>query len=165
MAAHQRKKSAPKFEGVADLLTKLEKQAQEVVQRFVDKAEQSSRELKTTVRHLIAQIRKEGIYNLAAEKKTELRKLVDEVVSRAKEIEFGNFNRDHLIHEAKKNLDELVEKVQESEWVARARVTARHTKDQVLSVLSIPSQDEVVRLSRKISTLEQKMSKLTRKAA
>ena len=90
---------------LTDLLSNIEREAEKVVRRFIEKAEQSSREMKS---------------------------------------------------EARKNLSPLFD---------RAKETARQTKDQVLTVLSIPSQEDVGRLSRKITTLEQKVNKLTRKAA
>lgn len=98
------------------------------------------------------------IYSVASEK-------AEQVISRAKEIPFGPFNREALIREAKKNVEDLVEGIQSSDLFTRAKETARQTKDQVLSVLSIPSQQEVIKLSRKISSLEQRMNKLSRKAA
>ena len=116
------------------------------------------------IQQLIRQVRSDGLYSVATEKTEELRRLAEQVITRASEIDL-NFNRDSLIREAKKNLADLVWKFQASDLFARARDTAHQTKAQVLSVLSIPSQDEVVKLSRKITSLEQRMSKLTRKAA
>ena len=162
-------KAAPrKFEGIADLLAKLEVEAEKVVRRLVDKTEQSSRELKKNISALVDQVRIEGLATVATEKKDDFIRKAEEVIRHAKEIQFlslGNFNRDELIREAKKNIDEIVTKLNTSEMLARARVTAQNTKNQVLSILSIPSQSEVVKLSRKITSLEGRVNKLTRKAA
>jgi polyhydroxyalkanoate synthesis regulator phasin len=162
-------KAAPlKFEGFADLLSKLEVEAEKVVRRFIDKAEHSSRELKKGISALIEQVRTEGLATVASEKKDDLIRLAEDVINRAKEIQFlplGSFNRDEIIREAKKNLDELISRINSSEILARAKVTAVNTKNQVLSILSIPSQSEVVKLSRKITSLESRVNKLTRKAA
>jgi polyhydroxyalkanoate synthesis regulator phasin len=157
-----------KFEGIADILGKLEVEAEKVVRRLIDKTEQSSRDLKKAVRTLVGQVRSDGLATVASEKKEELLKLAEEVVGRAKEIQFlaiGNFNRDEIIREAKKNLEELISRVNTTDLLARAKVSALHKKDQMLSILSIPSQTEVVKLSRKITSLEGRVNKLTRKAA
>lgn len=162
------KASPRKFEGFADLLGKLEVEAEKVVRRFIDKAEHSSRELKKGISALIEQVRTEGLATVASEKKEDLIHLAEDVITRAKEIQFlplGNFNRDEIVREAKKNLEDLISRINSSELLARAKVTAVNTKNQVLSILSIPSQSEVVKLSRKITSLESRVNKLTRKAA
>ncbi len=170
-----RRKRAPiskalprKFEGIADLLAKLEVEAEKVVRRLVEKAESSSRDLKKGISSLIDQVRNEGLASVASEKTDDLRKLAEEVISRAKEVQFSsisNFNRDEIVREAKKNLEDLIDRLNTSELFAKAKATALNTKDQVLSILSIPNQSEVVKLSRKITTLESRVNKLTRKAA
>lgn len=162
------KTTGGKLEGFTDLLSKLEVEAEKVVRTLVEKAESSSRELKKGVRSLIEQVRTEGIASVATEKRAELVKLAEDVINRAKEVQFlnfGNFNRDEIVREAKKNLEELISKINSSEIFAKAKISAINTKDQVLSILSIPSQEEVIKLQRKISTLEDRVSKLTRKAA
>lgn len=162
-------KAAPlKFEGLADLLSRLEVEAEKVLRKVVDRAEQSSRDLKKGIQSLIDQVRTEGLVTVASEKRDEVRRIAEEVLHRAKEIQFlslGNINRDEIVREAKKNLDDLIGRISASEFVARAKVSAINTKTQVLSILSIPSQEEVVKLSRKITSLESRVSKLTRKAA
>lgn len=74
-------------------------------------------------------------------------------------------SREKLIVEARKNLNELASRVQKSDLVSRVQTRAREAKNQVFSVLSIPSQEEVVRLQRKIANLELRVTKLKRKAA
>lgn len=160
-----------KLESITDLLGKLEVEAEKVVRRIVEKAETGSRDLKKGIRTLVQQVRSEGIASVAEEKKHELTKLANEVLSKAKEVQFasignlGNFNRDEIVKEAKKNIEDIVKKINSSDLFARAKVQALNTKDQVLSILSIPSQEDVVKLSRKIVTLEGRVNKLTRKAA
>ncbi|MBI3541021.1 MAG: hypothetical protein HY073_02650 [Deltaproteobacteria bacterium] len=157
-----------KFEGIADLLSKLEVEAEKMARHLIDRAEQSSRGLKKAISALIEQIRSEGFATVANEKKEDLRKLAEEVMNRAKELQFlplSGFNRDEIIKEARKNIDELISRFNTSGLLAKAKETAIHTKNQVLSILSIPSQSEVVALSRKITTLESRVSKLTRRAA
>lgn len=157
-----------KFEGIADILAKLEVEAEKVVRRLVERAEHSSRELKKGISSLIDQVRNEGLASVASEKTDDLRRLAEDVIGRAKEVQFGsigNFNRDEIVREAKKNLNDLIGRLNASEIFAKAKATALNTKDQVLSILSIPNQSEVVKLSRKITSLEGRVNKLTRKAA
>ena len=162
-------KTAPrKFEGIADLLAKLEVEAEKVVRTLVDKAEHSSRELKKGVSDLIEQVRSEGLASVASEKRDDLRRLAEDVIARAKEVQFlslGSFNRDEIVREAKRNLEDIIGRLNSSELLAKAKATALNTKDQVFSILSIPNQSEVVKLSRKITNLEGRVNKLTRRAA
>ena len=162
------KANARKFEGIADLLAKLEVEAEKVVRRFVEKAEASSRDLKKGISTLIEQVRSEGLASVATEKTDDLRRLAEDVITRAKEIQFGNlggFNRDEIVREAKKNLEDLVTRLNTSDLFAKARATAVNTKEHFLSILSIPNHSEVIKLSRKITSLESRVSKLTRRKA
>ncbi|MBI2083277.1 MAG: hypothetical protein HYT76_06870 [Deltaproteobacteria bacterium] len=147
--AKLKNKQTQKAQGLIDLLLRLEVEAEKLVRRLVEKTEQSSRELKGQISEIVEEIRDKGIYSVASEKGEDLRKVADQVILRAKELQFGSFNRDQLIREAKRNLEDVVGKIQ----------------SQVFSVLSIPSQNDVVRLSRRITTLEKRMSKIKRKAA
>jgi hypothetical protein len=156
-----------KFEGIADLLSKLEMETEKVVRRLVDRAEHSSRELKKGIAAIIDQVRSEGLASVATGKTEELRRLAEDVIARAKDVQFlpHHFNRDDIVREAKKNLDELIDRLNACDLLAKAKATALNTKDQVLSILSIPNQSEVIKLSRKITSLESRVSKLTRRAA
>jgi sugar-specific transcriptional regulator TrmB len=156
-----------KFEGFADLLAKLEVETEKVVRRFVERAEQSSRDIKKGIAAVIDQVRSEGLASVASNKTEDLRRLAEDVIARAKDLQFlpTHFNRDEIIREAKKNLDDLIDRLSTSDLLAKAKATALNTKDQVLSILSIPNQSEVVKLSRKITSLESRVNKLTRKAA
>src|SRR5262245_2648921 len=156
-----------KFEGIADLLSKLEMETEKVVRRLVDRAEQSSHDLKKGIAAVIDQIRSEGFASVATGKTEELRRLIEDVVARAKDVQFlpSHFNRDEIVREAKRSLDELIDRLNASDFLAKAKATALNTKDHVLSLLRIPNQSEVVKLSRKITSLESRVNKLTRKAA
>ncbi|MBI2067777.1 MAG: hypothetical protein HYW02_07905 [Deltaproteobacteria bacterium] len=163
MAAKRKTKKG--LENLTDLLTRLEKEAEKVVHQLRLLAEQTSEELRTSIRGLVSQIRHDGLYSVASEKTENLRELVDDVIERAREIQSGTFSKDFLIQEARKNLEDLVERFQASELVLRARSTARQTKRQLLTALSIPSESDVEHLSRKIAHLEDRIKKLSRKAA
>lgn len=162
-------KNTLKFEGLADLFTKLEVEAEKIVRRVIEKTEKSSRDIKKGVSDLVDQVRNQGLYSLATEKKEEIRQLAEEVIEKIKKIDINidsiNTSRDKIIRDAKKNIEDLIEKVYSSELFARAKGAAESTKAQFLSILSIPTQNEVSKLSHKITTLESRVNKLTKKAA
>ena len=161
-----------KFEGLTDILNKVEIEAEKIAKRLIDRAEEASAELRNSIEDLVEKVRANGIYSIAADKKDDLerevRRLAEEVVDRARDVEllpFNAANRDRIISEAKRNLEDLRDRLNGSEWIARARVSASNTKDQVLSILSIPSQGELVKLQKKITNLEKRLNNLNKKAA
>ncbi len=161
-----------RLDGLTDLLNKLEVEAENIAKRVIDRAEEASTELRDSVEELIEKVRSNGIYTVAADTKEdierEVRRLVEDVVDRAKDVElmpFNTANRDRIIQEAKRNLEDIRDRLTSTEWLARARVSASHTKDQVLGILSIPSQGELSKLQRKITSLEKRLSTLNKKAA
>ena len=166
------KASAVKFDGLTEIINKVEVEAEKIARRIREIAEDASTELISSVEDMMAKVRANGIYNVAADKKEdlerEIRRLAEDIVDRAKDVElipFNLANRDKIITEAKRNLEELRDRLNASEWVARARVSASNTKDQFLSILSIPSQGELVKLQKKISNLEKRVNTLNKKAA
>ncbi len=156
-----------KIEGLTDLLSKLEVETERVVRRLVERAEHSSREIKKGIAHIVEQVRHEGFAAVASGKTDEFRRRVEDVVARVKDLQFlpQQFSSDEIIRDAKKNLTELVDRIQHNSFVALAKTKARSTKNQFLSMLSIPNNSEVTKLSRKITSLEGRVNKLTRKAA
>ncbi len=155
--APNKKQNRKRNEGLIELLGHLEQGAEKVVRRFVEKAEESSRDLRENILDLAGKVRKEKMGDFSH--------LLDQILEKARAIEFGRFNSDTLIREAKKNLEGLVEKIQSSDLAHRALAKAVETKGQVFSALSIPTEEDVTRLSRKITVLEKRVNKLTRKAA
>ncbi len=165
------KASARKLEGVADLFSKLEVEAEKVIRRLVDRAEQSSKDLRKGIFGVISQLKKQNlasVANAANDTKEDLLRMAEDVVAKVREIQqltFPSIKKDELIRDARRNLDEVLNKINHSEIFAKAKVRASVTKDSVFTFLSIPSQTEVVKLSRKISALENRIVKLTKKAA
>lgn len=165
------KKYAGKFEGLSDLLSKLEVEAEKIVKQFIARAEEASSDLRDSIEDLLEKVRENGIYTIASDKKDdverEFRRLIEEVVDRAKDVELLPLNalkRDKIIREAKKNLEEIGERIHAAEWIARARVSASNAKENVLSILSIPSQNEIQKLQRKITNLEKRVNSLNKAA-
>lgn len=159
-------------EQFSNILVKVEDEAEKIFKKIIQRTERSSRDLKHNLDDLLARVRANGFYTVAHETRTEIEKeikrLAEDLTHRVRDIEFlplAGVTRDKLIREAKKNLEELVGRISSSEFVARAKSQAENTKSQVLSFLSIPNQDEVERLNRKISSLEKRINTLSRKAA
>ena len=166
------KKYAGKFDTITDLLGKLEVEAEKIAKRLIERAEEASSELRQSVEEVLDKVRTHGFYSVASDKKDdferEIRRLVEDVLDRAKDVEllpFNAINRDRIISEAKKNLEEIRERINTTGWLARVRVSATNTKEQVLSILSIPSQSELTKLQRKLTNLETRISTLNKKAA
>ena len=165
-------KPAGKLDTFSDLLSKLELEAEKIAKRVIERAEEASTDLRQGIEELLDKVRTNGLYSVASDTKDdferELRRLVEDVVDRAKDVELlplHALNRDRIIAEAKKNLEELRDRLSKTDFVTRAKDSASHTKDQVLSILSIPSQGEWTKLQRKITSLEKRVATLNKKAA
>lgn len=161
-----------RFDSVSAILNKLEVEAERIARRLIERAEEASSELRGSIEDLLGKFRSNDIYSIATDRKEdferELHRLVEDVVERAKDVEllpFNAANRDRIISEAKKNLEELRVRLSAMDWVSKARMTAHNTKDQVFSLLNIPSQDELLNLQKKLANLEKRVSTLNRKAA
>jgi hypothetical protein len=67
-------------------------------------------------------------------------------------------NGEEVIRDAKRNFCDAYRWVAQSPLVHAAREVVEASKNDILSLLNIPSQDEVEMLQRKLSTLEQRMT-------
>lgn len=159
-------------EQFSNILLKIEDEAEKIFKKIIQRTERSSRDLKRNLDDLLARVRTNGLYTVAhetrAEFEREIKRLAEDLTNRVRDIEIlplTGINRDKLISDAKKNLEDLVGRITSSDLVAKARNQAEKSKSQVLSFLSIPNQDEVERLNRKISSLEKRINTLSRKAA
>ena len=111
------------------------------------------------------------LVSLASEKREdverEVRRLAEEVIGSVKEIELlsRKVNLSGVFNRVRKNLGNIVEQIGDNDLVQKAKLTLGQTKKELLGVLSIPTQDEVGKLEKKIVSLEKRLSNLTRKAA
>ncbi|HCU25935.1 MAG TPA: hypothetical protein DF383_13035, partial [Deltaproteobacteria bacterium] len=64
-----------------------------------------------------------------------------------------------------KNFSSIVSRFSDSDLLHQARLGLGRTKKGFLEILSIPTQDEVVKLEKKLVSLEKRLSNLSRKAA
>lgn len=97
----------------------------------------------------------------------EVRRLADDMISLVKEIETipGRLGVENVYRDARNNLLTLVDQLTDSGFIHRAKATLKQTRKEILTLLSIPTQDEVEKLEKKIVSLEKRLSTLSRKAA
>lgn len=160
-----------KFEEINRVVNRLESEVEVLFKKIVKKGERSSRELRRSFDDLISWAKSGDLLSRASEKRDdverEMRRLAEDVINTVKEIELipGRVNLSGVFQEARKNLGNLVEQIGDNDLVQKAKLTLGQTKKEILSLLSIPTQDEVVKLEKKIVSLEKRLSHLTRKAA
>lgn len=144
------------------VLEKFEFEVEKTVETIVRRGEKSSRLLKKNFDEIVGRISSSEIYSLASEKTEELgkevKKLADEVVAKIKRFDIKLANP--VLKEIRVNLDQFIEKLQALEVVELAKDKAQSTRRQVLSVLSIPSQEDISHLTRKVANLEKKIKTL-----
>lgn len=149
------------------VIGKLEGEVEKAVERFMKQGEKSSRVLRKNFDDILGRIGASDIYSKATEKTEELtreaRRLADEIVAKVKNFDLKKANT--VLAEIRANIDEIVEKIQSNGFVEIAKDKAINTGKQVLTLLKIPSQDEVNQLSRKVTSLEKKIKTLTKQAA
>lgn len=149
------------------VIEKLEGEVEKAVSKLMKRSEKSSQLLKKNFDEIIEKISSSDLYSKATAKKDELQKeirnLADDLVSKIKKFDLSVANP--LLKEIRGNFDQIVEKLQKTDLVHVAKDKVLTTRDQMLNVLSIPSQREVSELSKKVTTLEKKVKVLTQKAA
>jgi Mg2+ and Co2+ transporter CorA len=166
-----KKKITQRIDNINRVVNRLEGEVEGLFKKIVKKGERSRRELRRSFDDLFSWLKKGDLLALATETRDdverEVRRLADDVIQSVKEIELlptrANFTE--VFQSARKNLGSLVENLGDNDLVQRAKSTLNQTKKDLLSLLSIPTQDEVVKLERKIVSLEKRLSTLSRKAA
>ena len=91
--------------------------------------------------------------------KEEIRHLSDEILSKIYDADILR-DKDSILKDAKFSLEDIVDRVDSCNLVEKAIDTALHTKDGLLAFLNIPTHDEMVKLKRKLSRIERRMSDL-----
>lgn len=97
-----------------------------------------------------------------------IRKRVDSLIDQVGANDIGRKaiqKSEELGKEVLNNLSSTLTRLQDSEVVEYARIKANGTRNQVLSALNIPSNDEVAKLTRKLSALEKKLSTIQKHQA
>lgn len=162
---------AQKFEDINRVVNRLESEVEVLFKKIVKKGERSGRELRRSFDDLLSWVKSGDLVSLATEKRgdveREVRRLAEEVMGSVKEIELlsRKVKLTGVFQKVRKNLGNIVEQIGDNDLVQKAKTTLGQTKKELLGVLSIPTQDEVVKLEKKIVSLEKRLSNLTRKAA
>ena len=151
------------------VISKFELEAEKVLKRLVTQGRRSRQELRRNFEDLFAKI-KVGNFGLNAkgvEIEKEVRRLADEVLNRFKDIEFLPQSEavTKVFTDIRKNLTSFVEVLRENGLVEKAKHLMEDARENILVSLSIPTQKDVQKLERKITTLEKRLSTLVKKAA
>jgi hypothetical protein len=93
---------------------------------------------------------------------SEIKQLSNEILSKihCADVLAG---KEGILTEAKKSLESIVGKVESSGIVDKAVDTAIHTKDGLLAFLNIPTHEEMVKLQRRLSHLERKLTECSKR--
>ncbi|MBI2343857.1 MAG: hypothetical protein HYV02_05965 [Deltaproteobacteria bacterium] len=93
----------------------------------------------------------------------EVRDLCEEIVERIAAVPIFA-HRDDLIKEARHCLDGLVQRLNTTVLIDKALDSARHTRKELLSLLSIPTQRELKTLQQKLNRIESRLGDLQQEA-
>ncbi|MBI2335878.1 MAG: hypothetical protein HYU97_03855 [Deltaproteobacteria bacterium] len=151
------------------VIAKFELEAEKVLKRLVTQGRRSRQELRRNFEDLFAKIKggNFGLNTKGVEIEKEVRRLADEVLSRFKDIEFLPQSEavTKVFADIRKNLASFVEVLRENGLVEKAKHLVEEARENILVSLSIPTQRDVEKLERKITTLEKRLSTLVKKAA
>lgn len=160
-----------RFEKLNVIVNRLEGEVESLVKKLVHQGERSSRELRKNFDEIFSRLKKTDFFAKAQQKtdglEKEVRRLADEIVDRAKNLNLttNRFATKKFFKDARRGLDNFVGSIEKSNLVSAAKHRAENTRNEILSFLSIPSQNEVTKLEKKISTLERRLQNLSQKAA
>jgi len=169
--AHAKRSLAQGIGQINGVLNRLEREVEGLVRKIVKQGERSRKDLRKNFDELLSKLKKGEFVSIAAETREEVekevRRLGDEILSVVREIENlpGRLGVEGIYRDARKSLVHLVDQLSENGFIHRAKSTLLQTRKEVLGLLSIPTQDEVEKLERKIVSLEKRLGTLSRKAA
>lgn len=160
-----------RFNKLDRIIGKIETEFEGLFKKLIRQGEKSSKELKRNFDDVLSRLKKSNFYHRAKVKRgnleKEIHRLSEDILSKVRGLELGpsHFSGKKLLKDGRKNLDLFINKLEKTGVVSLAKNTAGNTRDGVLSLLHIPSQSEVVKLERKIGSLEKKVHVLSKKAA
>ncbi len=150
------------------VISKFELEAEKVLKRLVTQGRRSRQELRRNFEDLFAKMKVGNFVNAkGVEIEKGVRRLADEVLNRFKDIEFLPQSEavTKVFTDIRKNLASFVEVLRENGLVEKAKHLVEEARENILVSLSIPTQKDVEKLERKITTLEKRLSTLVKKAA
>ena len=103
--------------------------------------------------------------DLAMEKKAEwtkeIKKIFKDVVKNFKNLD-AHLADNALLDSVKENLNEALNRVTHSDVLENAMTKVADTKNQVFSILNIPTQTDIETLTRKVVVLEKKLKTISK---
>jgi polyhydroxyalkanoate synthesis regulator phasin len=153
------------------VINRLESEVEGLLKRLVKQGERSRKELRKNFEDLLSKIRGSDLIAFAHETREDLerevRRRAEDIVEVVKEIEkiSNRLDLGGVLQDVRRSFGDLVAFLNESGLIQTAKQTVLKTRKEVLSFLSIPTHDEVVKLEKKIVNLEKRLSHLTRRAA
>jgi len=160
-----------RLERVNRVINRFEGDVEGLIKKIVKQGERSRKEIRKNFDDILSKIGAGGIFARANETREDLerevKRLAEEVMNTVKEVE-SKLHQERLsglFQNARKNLNNVLELLSENGLVVQAKATVDNTRKEIFGLFSIPTQDEVEKLERKIVNLERRLSNLSRKAA
>jgi len=169
--AQAKRQIAHRIGQINRVINRLEDEVEGLVKKIVKQGERSRKELRKNFDDLLVKLNPSDLIAFASETRDDLerevRRVAEEIVDAVKEVELlpHRLEVGALIKDMRRGVGDIVDQLNESGLVQLAKETVLKTRKGVLSLFSIPTQDEVVKLERKIVNLEKRLSNLTRRAA
>ncbi len=154
--AHAKHRIGKRIDQINGVINRLEREVEGLVKRIVRQGERSRKDLRKNFDDLLSKIRSNDWIAFASETRDdverEIRRVAEEIVDVVKEVELIPSRLDvaSLVHDMRRGLGDIVDHLNESGFIQRAKETVLKTRKEVLNLLSIPTHDEVVKLERKI---------------
>jgi len=168
---HAKRSLVQGVEQINHVINRLEQEVEILVKKIVKQGERSRRDLRKNFDEVITRLKRSDILAVAQETREEVekevRRIAEDIVEKVKEIELvpGKINLKVVVKDMRRSFKDLLGHLHGNGLVQRAKHTVQLTKKEMLSLLSIPTQDEVIKLEKKIVILEKRLSNLSRKAA
>lgn len=101
-----------------------------------------------------------GFWDLAFKKKAQL----DGIIHTIAAADFLS-NKNHLVKEAKQNLEKCLHKIEKSDVALKAKHLAKAKGNELRSWFNVPSKRDITKLNSRLSQLEKRFKSLSRRAA
>ena len=156
---------------IQTLVHRFEHEIGSLVGKIAKKSEKSRRELSNAFEEMVMKLGSKDLAVFASDTRDGLQKqvkrLAEDILQTIRDVELlsERVNLGSLAHEMKLGVTNLVEQLSHSGLMQKAKQSVSDTKEEVFQLLNIPTQNEVLKLERKIVTLEKKLSNISRRAA
>lgn len=144
------------------LVAMLERELHKVLRPMGKKRQQSGEKVMKGIEELIGRLDAQEIKTKAFAKKDEITKELKKQVKKLKKLDVKLNDAAPIVEQVRDNVNGAIHRVQDLEMMEFARGKISDTKNQVFTLLNIPSQTDLDNLVRKISTLEKKVNSLNK---